>query len=88
MIEREGKGAVIYLKQEGRGIGLCNKINAYKLQDEGSRHGRRQRPAGLRASTNATTASGRASSARWASRHMRLMTNNPLKRAGLEGYGL
>ena len=58
MIEREGKGAIVYLNQEGRGIGLCNKIKAYQLQERGARHGRSQPAAGIPASTNAITASG------------------------------
>ena len=48
MIEKEGKGAIIYLQQEGRGIGLCNKIKAYKLAGRGTGHRGRQREAGLR----------------------------------------
>ena len=87
MIEREGKGAIIYLQQEGRGIGLCNKIKAYKLQDEGLDtvdanvrlgFGVDERDYGVGASIIREIGI----------KHMRLMTNNPLKRAGLEGYGL
>ena len=87
MIEKEGKGAIIYLQQEGRGIGLCNKIKAYKLQDEGLDtvdanvqlgFGVDERDYGIGASIIREIGI----------KHMRLMTNNPLKRAGLEGYGL
>ena len=87
MIEKEGKGAIIYLQQEGRGIGLCNKIKAYKLQDEGLDtvdanvrlgFGVDERDYGVGASIIREIGI----------KHMRLMTNNPLKRAGLEGYGL
>ena len=87
MIEKEGKGAIVYLSQEGRGIGLFNKIAAYKLQDEGLDtvdanvrlgFGVDERDYGVGASIIRELGI----------RHMRLMTNNPLKRAGLEGYGL
>ena len=87
MIEKEGRGAIIYLNQEGRGIGLFNKINAYKLQEEGldtvdaNLHlgfGVDERDYGVGASIIRELGI----------KHMRLMTNNPLKRAGLEGYGL
>lgn len=87
MIEKEGKGAVVYLNQEGRGIGLFNKIEAYKLQEEGldtvdaNVHlgfGIDERDYGVGASIIRDLGI----------KHMRLMTNNPLKRAGLEGYGL
>ena len=87
MSEKEGRGAIIYLNQEGRGIGLFNKINAYKLQEEGldtvdaNLHlgfGVDERDYGVGASIIRELGI----------KHMRLMTNNPLKRAGLEGYGL
>lgn len=87
MIEKEGRGAIVYLNQEGRGIGLFNKINAYKLQEEGldtvdaNLHlgfGVDERDYGVGASIIRELGI----------KHMRLMTNNPLKRAGLEGYGL
>ncbi len=87
MIEKEGKGAIVYLNQEGRGIGLFNKIRAYKLQEEGFdtvdaniKLGFRpdERDYGVGASIIRELGITR----------MRLMTNNPLKRAGLEGYGL
>ncbi|MEG2369843.1 MAG: bifunctional 3,4-dihydroxy-2-butanone-4-phosphate synthase/GTP cyclohydrolase II [Alistipes sp.] len=87
MIEKEGKGAIVYLNQEGRGIGLYNKIAAYKLQDEGLDtvdaniqlgFGVDERDYGVGASIIRELGI----------KHMRLITNNPLKRAGLEGYGL
>ncbi|MEG0498864.1 MAG: bifunctional 3,4-dihydroxy-2-butanone-4-phosphate synthase/GTP cyclohydrolase II [Alistipes sp.] len=87
MIEKEGRGAIVYLNQEGRGIGLFNKIEAYKLQEEGLDtvdanvklgFGIDERDYGIGASILRELNI----------KHMRLMTNNPLKRAGLEGYGL
>ena len=87
MIEEEGRGAVIYLNQEGRGIGLMEKMKAYKLQEDGMDtieanlclgHQADERDYGVGAQIL---------------RHigitkMRLMTNNPVKRVGLEAYGL
>ena len=87
MIEKEGRGAIIYLNQEGRGIGLMDKIRAYKLQENGLDtvdanlhlgHKADERDYGVGA--NILHALG--------IRKMRLMTNNPVKRIGLEGYGL
>ena len=87
MVEKEGRGAVIYLNQEGRGIGLMEKMRAYKLQENGMDtvdaniclgHQADERDYGVGAQIL---------------RHlgitkMRLMTNNPVKRVGLEAYGL
>lgn len=88
MIEREGKGAVIYLMQEGRGIGLCNKIKAYKLQDE---NGYDTAEANIQlgfAVDERDYGVGASILHALGITKMRLMTNNPTKRAGLEGYGL
>lgn len=87
MIEKEGRGAIIYLSQEGRGIGLMDKIAAYKLQENGLDtidanlhlgHKADERDYGAGASILHELGISR----------MRLMTNNPVKRIGLEGYGL
>jgi 3,4-dihydroxy 2-butanone 4-phosphate synthase/GTP cyclohydrolase II len=87
MVEKEGKGAVIYLSQEGRGIGLLNKIKAYRLQDEGMDtvqanlklgFGEDERDYGVGASIMRELGLGK----------VRLISNNPVKRAGLEGYGI
>jgi 3,4-dihydroxy 2-butanone 4-phosphate synthase/GTP cyclohydrolase II len=86
-IEKEGKGAIVYLNQEGRGIGLFNKIRAYKLQEQGRDTVEAnldlgfeddERDYGVGASILHELGLGK----------LRLMTNNPVKRAGLEGYGL
>ena len=87
MIEAEGRGAIVYLSQEGRGIGLMDKIRAYKLQEEGLDtveanihlgHQADERDYGVGAQILNLLGI----------RKMRLMTNNPVKRIGLEGYGL
>ena len=87
LIEKEGKGAVIYLNQEGRGIGLMEKMKAYKLQEEGMDtvdanlclgHQADERDYGVGAQILREIGI----------RKMRLLTNNPVKRVGLEAYGL
>lgn len=86
-IEKEGRGVVVYLNQEGRGIGLFNKIKAYKLQEEGRDTVQAnldlgfdddERDYGVGASILHELGLGK----------IKLLTNNPVKRAGLEGYGL
>ena len=87
MIEREGRGAVLYMRQEGRGIGLANKLHAYKKQEQGMD------------TVEANVALGFAPDLRdygegaqmlvdLGIHKLRLLTNNPCKIAGLEGYGL
>lgn len=87
MVEKEGRGAVIYLSQEGRGIGLFNKMRTYKLQEEGMDtveanielgFGEDERDYGIGANIMRELGLGK----------VKLISNNPVKRAGLEGYGI
>ena len=87
MIEEEGKGVVVYMMQEGRGIGLMNKIAAYKLQDEGMDTVDANIELGFQADERDYGVGAQILRDINVSR-MRLLTNNPVKRVGLEGYGL
>mgnify|MGYP006282016805 FL=1 len=87
MIEKEGRGVLVYMNQEGRGIGLFNKIKAYKLQEQGRDtveanldlgFDEDERDYGVGANILRELGLGK----------IRLLTNNPVKRKGLEGYGL
>lgn len=86
-IEKEGKGVVIYMQQEGRGIGLMNKIAAYKLQEEGYDTVDANVHLGFKPDERDYGCG--AQMLRHLNVHkMRLLTNNPVKRVGLEAYGL
>ena len=87
MIEREGKGVVIYMQQEGRGIGLMNKIAAYKLQEEGLDTVEANVHLGFKPDER-DYGCGAQMLRHLGIHKMRLMTNNPTKRVGLEAYGL
>ena len=87
MIEKEGKGVLVYMQQEGRGIGLMNKIAAYKLQEEGLDTVEANVHLGFKPDEREYGCG--AQMLRHLGVHkMRLMTNNPTKRVGLEAYGL
>ena len=87
MIEKEGKGVLVYMQQEGRGIGLMNKIAAYKLQEEGLDTVEANVHLGFKPDERDYGCG--AQMLRFLGIHkMRLMTNNPTKRVGLEAYGL
>ena len=86
-IEQEGRGAIIYLNQEGRGIGLMNKMKAYKLQEEGMDTVDANLCLGFNADERAY-AVGANIIHKLGITKMRLMSNNPIKRFGLEGYGI
>ncbi|MBQ7471397.1 MAG: bifunctional 3,4-dihydroxy-2-butanone-4-phosphate synthase/GTP cyclohydrolase II [Prevotella sp.] len=87
MIEKEGKGALIYMQQEGRGIGLMNKIAAYKLQEEGMDTVEANVHLGFKPDER-DYGCGAQMLRHLGVHKMRLMTNNPTKRVGLEAYGL
>ncbi len=87
LIEREGKGVVVYLNQEGRGIGLMNKIAAYKLQEQGDDTVDANIHLGFQPDERDYGVGAQILRALGVSK-IRLITNNPVKRVGLEGYGL
>ncbi len=87
MIEKEGKGVIVYLNQEGRGIGLLNKLKAYKLQESGYDTVEANIELGFKPDER-DYGVGAQILRDLGVRKIKLMTNNPKKRAGLIGYGL
>lgn len=87
MIEKEGKGVIVYMNQEGRGIGLLNKLKAYKLQEEGKDTVEANLELGFKADERDYGVGAQILRELGVSK-MKLMSNNPIKRVGLVGYGL
>jgi 3,4-dihydroxy 2-butanone 4-phosphate synthase/GTP cyclohydrolase II len=87
MVEKEGKGVIVYMHQEGRGIGLTNKIKAYELQEQGKDTVEANLELGFKEDLR-DYGIGAQILVDLGVRKMRLMTNNPKKIVGLEGYGV
>ena len=87
MIEAEGRGIIVYMNQEGRGIGLMNKIRAYKLQEQGEDTVEANVHLGFRPDERDYGVGAQILRLMGAHK-LRLMTNNPVKRVGLESYGI
>lgn len=87
MIEKEGKGVIVYMNQEGRGIGLLNKLKAYKLQEQGLDTVEANLELGFKMDERDYGVGAQILRDLGVSK-MKLMTNNPVKRVGLIGYGL
>ena len=87
MIQSEGKGIIVYMNQEGRGIGLMNKIRAYKLQEQGEDTVEANVHLGFRPDER-DYGVGAQILREMGAHKLRLMTNNPVKRVGLESYGI
>jgi 3,4-dihydroxy 2-butanone 4-phosphate synthase/GTP cyclohydrolase II len=87
MVQKEGKGVILYMNQEGRGIGLLNKLKAYKLQEQGRDTVEANIELGFKMDER-DYGVGAQILRDLGIRKIKLMSNNPVKRAGLEGYGL
>jgi len=87
IVSREGKGVIIYLRQEGRGIGLVNKLKAYELQDQGEDTVQANHSLGFKADYR-DYGIGAQILRDLGARRLRVLTNNPVKFIALKGYGL
>jgi 3,4-dihydroxy 2-butanone 4-phosphate synthase/GTP cyclohydrolase II len=87
MVEKEGKGVVLYMNQEGRGIGLLNKLKAYKLQEQGRDTVQANLDLGFKMDQRDYGVGAQILRNLEISK-IKLISNNPTKRAGLIGYGL